>query len=80
MGYYSNPKVDDFISEALSSRSRQGAVEFWRKANEELIHDYASIPTVNRVIIYGMRRDIKGFTFRPHYLPGTTGFIPELSR
>ena len=79
MGYYSNPKVDDYTTKALSSTHPQKALEFWRKANEELINDYASIPTVNRMVIVGMRKDIQGYKFRANFQPGTCRYY-DLSR
>jgi ABC-type transport system substrate-binding protein len=78
-GYYSNSKVDDYISKALSSTDLKKATESWRKANDELINDYASIPTVNRVVIVGMRKDIEGYQFRPNWQPGACKYA-ELYR
>jgi ABC-type transport system substrate-binding protein len=80
MGYYSNAKVDEYISGALSSIDPKKALEFWRKANEELIKDYACIPTVNRMVIVGMRKDLKGFKFQPYFQPGTTRYLLGLYR
>lgn len=78
-GYYSNLKVDEYISKALASVDPKNAVEFWRKANDQLIYDYASIPTVNRVVIVGMRKDIEGYNFRPNWQPGACKYA-ELYR
>jgi len=69
-GYYSNPKVDDNISKALSSIDPKKATEYWRKANDELVFDYACIPTFSKMVIVGMRKDVKGYTFRPHHFNG----------
>ena len=78
-GYYANPKVEDCKAAALASINPKTAMENWRKANEELIKDYASIPTVNRMVIVGMRKDVQGYKFRANFQPGTCRYA-ELSR
>lgn len=79
VGYYSNPKLDDHISKAMASADPKKAMEFWRKANEELVRDYAAIPIISRMMIVGMRKDIQGYKFRPHFGVGTCMYY-ELSR
>jgi len=69
-GYYSNPKIDAYINQALSATDRKKALEIWREANAELINDCAAIPTVDKTIIVGMRDDIKGYKFRIYWQPG----------
>jgi peptide/nickel transport system substrate-binding protein len=78
-GYYSNPKVDEFVAKALASTDQKKAIEFWRKANDELILDYACIPTFSKMAIVGTRADIEGYKFRAHYFNGVC-IYSELSR
>jgi peptide/nickel transport system substrate-binding protein len=78
-GYYSNSKVDDYISKALRANDPKKTSEFWGKANDELINDYASIPIINRPCIVGMRKDIQGYKFRAHHATGIV-IYSELSR
>jgi len=79
MGYYGNPRVEELKAKALASTNPKASIEHWRKANEELINDYASIPTVNRVVIVGMRKDVQGYQFRVNFQPGTCQYC-DLSR
>jgi ABC-type transport system substrate-binding protein len=64
-GYYSNPKLDNYIEKALATPDPNASTKFWAEANNQLINDCACIPTHYKMVIVGLRKDIKGYHFRP---------------
>jgi peptide/nickel transport system substrate-binding protein len=61
-GRYYSAKLDAFVEKAFASTSEAGYVANLRKANEQLVKDYALLWTVRDLNVYGVAANV---SFRP---------------
>jgi peptide/nickel transport system substrate-binding protein len=61
---YSNPKVDNYIEEAIEQLDTGKKLKLYRAANELIVKDFPDIFVEKSVFIVPLRAGLKGFKFR----------------
>jgi ABC-type transport system substrate-binding protein len=61
---YSNPKVDNYVEEAIKQVDAQKKFELYRAANDLIVSDFPDIFVEKSIYIVPMRAGVKGFEFR----------------
>jgi peptide/nickel transport system substrate-binding protein len=61
VGYYSNPELDQVMSDAITATEEAQANELWQKANDIVVADSALAPIVNDKAPYVLGPNVKGF-------------------
>ncbi|MFP7298489.1 ABC transporter substrate-binding protein [Neobacillus niacini] len=73
-GYYSNPKVDEYLEKALGSKSEDEAIEYWKKAQWDgstgfsFLGDapWAWLVNINHLYLVNEKLDIGEQRIQPH--------------
>ncbi|MBI2369441.1 MAG: ABC transporter substrate-binding protein [Deltaproteobacteria bacterium] len=63
-GFYSNPRLDSLMEEALAATDPKKEQQLWIQANEMLLQDAPIIHLDRMVDIIAMRKEIKGYYYK----------------
>jgi len=62
--YYTNPEVEELVTQAVVELNQQKANELWGRAQAIVMEDVPIVPVCHRLDLTGLSRKVKGF--KPH--------------
>lgn len=72
-GYYKNPRIDELLASARSSKTEGEMLGHLATVQQTVADDMAFIPYYTPIAIYAMRPDISGFVLAPQHWHDYTG-------
>jgi peptide/nickel transport system substrate-binding protein len=74
-GYYENPKIDQLLADARSSRTESEMLGHLATLQQTIADDMAFIPYYTPIAIYAMRPNVSGFVLAPQHWHDYTGLV-----
>lgn len=74
-GYYENPKIDQLLADARSSRTESEMLGHLATLQQTIADDMAFIPYYTPIAIYAMQPNVSGFVLAPQHWHDYTGLV-----